>query len=269
MNSYENLKAHLVKHVYMRGEFKGDAPLGKRSKNWMRVMERNGDMVVRMRNSDLITVRPDNTFTLRANGWWGSPTTRDAFKLGFGVMGLRAYVYSKKTRGLNTSYVNLRGINYEVYEGMEFDAEGVLVSAPKTPRARRINRNASKEFQKALKDSGFKDMFKVLFATAPAPERGRRYLRASELRAILTDPDSADKWTQVMQDYAYEQVYSYQTYGYGYVRKTVNKVDPDANNRWRSYKSVPQTAEECWREIMAECKKDMYDVVEVQPEANI
>jgi hypothetical protein len=59
MNAYQLLKLRLDRNVYKRGQFKGDAPLEKRKKSYVRIVEGENHsrecMYVRMYRTDLLT----------------------------------------------------------------------------------------------------------------------------------------------------------------------------------------------------------------------
>lgn len=79
MTPYTKLQFHLERHMYKRGQFKGDAPADAslRGKNHLRVIKQGGNMCVRMWNTNIITVTPDNHIRISMGGWWTSTTKQN------------------------------------------------------------------------------------------------------------------------------------------------------------------------------------------------
>ena len=263
MNAYNKLKTHLELNMYRRGLYKGDAPLVKRSKRNLRVVTRSDSIAVVAYRTDIITAYPDGTFTLRANGWDSSPTTREAFGAAFRIMGFFGGLYTSRKHGVSQTWMQLGDNSYVFADGMEFDAEGHLTSAAPAVKAKRIDRDESREFMNAVKASGFKDTFKLLFATAPAPEH--RVLLPLPMRELLTNVEHAQHWMACVQKHAYQLGWVNGGAGTIMVRKIISgpyKRDPETGV-WRR-KNTPQTAAQCWTAIMNECKQDMYNVVPLE-----
>ena len=168
MNAHTKLTMHLTRHMYKKGAHKGEAPLdgSKRGKTRQRVIKGNGgQMIVRMHNTDVLTAYEDGRIVLRANGWESSPTTRQCINealcfAGFGSIG------SVRKWGMSNTVIRVGTQSWLYYDGMEFSAEGKLLSTPLEFEKRVSDREETKEFRADIKESGFVDMFPVLFAAA-------------------------------------------------------------------------------------------------------
>ena len=166
MNAHTKLTMHLTRHMYKKGAHKGEAPLdgSKRGKTRQRVIKGNGgQMIVRMHNTDVLTAYEDGRIVLRANGWESSPTTRQCINealcfAGFGSIG------SVRKWGMSNTVIRVGTQSWLYYDGMEFSAEGKLLSTPLEFEKRVSDREETKEFRADIKESGFVDMFPVLFA---------------------------------------------------------------------------------------------------------
>lgn len=196
MTPYTKLKFHLERHAYKKGQFMGDAPADsdKRYKNHFRVVRGNGgQMCVRMYNTDLISVTEDNHVTINMNNWWTSTTKANLngamwHFLGWGGVGsVRAFSMSQPA-------FSAKGKTYRYYDGMEFDGEGNLLSQAKPFERCRTDRDETAEFRKDIQDSGFKDVWPVLFAAAdPAGWKGY----GNSLKNVVTQECHADRWPDV------------------------------------------------------------------------
>jgi hypothetical protein len=131
---------------------------------------------------------------------------------------------------------------YAYYDGITFDALGNLLTKPRTFEARRINKAESKEFMDGIKTSGFKDMFPLLYATAPleAVQWGQWYKNHPD----LTDPDDADDWAAVVQKAKAAQKGRWVT---------------GSGHEW--YWVEIDNAKGAWSRIMKEYKRDMYETI--------
>ena len=172
MNAHTKLKLHLERHMYKRGRNTGEAPAdaSRRGKTHFRVIKGNGgQMIVRMHNADLITAYEDGRIRLDTRDWHTSPTTRsnmnDALSSFFG----RGTLSSVRYRGYSQTGIRLINMTYRYYDGMEFSADGVLLTEAKTFTAKLTDRDETAEFRADVKASGFADVFPVLYAAAEVP----------------------------------------------------------------------------------------------------
>ena len=197
MTPYLKLKLHLDRHMYKRGQFKGEAPAdsSRRGKNHFRVVRGNGgQMIVRMYNTDLIEVTPDNNVRINMDRWWTSTTKanlNDALHhfIGWGGVG------SVRLGGYSQLAFRAQGKTYRYYDGMTFDAVGNLLSPAKVFSKQITDREATKEFREDIKESGFQDVFPVLFAAAE-PERWWG-TTATALRKFVTQECHANQWPEI------------------------------------------------------------------------
>lgn len=236
MNTYTKLQMHLQRHVYKRGQYKGDAPADrhKRGKSQFRVVKMGISMVVRMHGTDILTAYPDGRIVIDTNGWSDSSTTRLRLNEALGFTGFGC-IYTQKVMGLSQPVFRV-GINkYHYYDGMEFDESGKLLSAPKPFEMRRIDKEESTAFMQDLKLSGFKDMFPLLYATATL---SAGVVTPHRLADTLTNADRAVDWPDIISAYKYHRVHNYKMGQY----ELLEKGD----------------AKSCWANIMKECKKGMY-----------
>jgi hypothetical protein len=220
----------------MRGMFKGDAPVDQRGKNHFRVVQAPGyrdEMYVRFHNANLITAKPDGSFVLNTNGWSSHQTTKAAMhdavwkfcKLSISIYS--ALVFSHKQLCIRVS-----GKSYVYYDGMEFSAEGALLSTPKPLEMCRIDKAQTKQYALDIKESGFKDTFPILYATCTV-EQSREWLR-SNTDEITTRDYEAAKWPILIAKHKY----------YGW-----------SNDQAKDMKAT-------WSSIMKTAKAGMYDVLD-------
>jgi len=239
MNTYQQLAASLEKNQYKRGQFKGDAPAdpSRRGRSNVRIIkgahtqDYNSVMHIRMYYTDILKAFPDGTIEINLRGWESSSTTRANLNdvLGTYRRGQRRlYLSTAHVFGISQPSIYTNDKAYLYYGGMQFDAEGKLMTPPMAFEARRLDRDEAKEFTEDLKESSFRDMFPLLYATCTADEYRRFTPR--ELRAILTDKDRADDWSKLIAAFKYE-------------------------SGWRHERG---TAKSCWAAIMKRAKADMH-----------
>lgn len=194
MTPYTKLQFHLERHMYKRGQFKGDAPAdsSRRSKNHLRVIKQGDSMCVRMYNTNIITVTPDNKVTISMGGWWTSTTKANLNEcmwrfLGWGSVG-NSNVFS-----YNQMCIIVNGKKYKFYDGMEFDAEGALLSPAQGFERKRTDRDETAEFRADMQACGFKDVWPVLFSAA---EPTRVWIHVP-LKKAVTEEHHANVWADI------------------------------------------------------------------------
>ena len=198
MNPYTKLSMHLERHMYKRGQFKGDAPAdsSRRGKNHFRVMRGYaGQMIVRMWSTDIITVTPDNQITINMRHWWTSTTKSNLNEalstfMGWGWVGsVTKFSYTQLAFVAN-------GKTYRYYDGMTFDGDGNPTCHLK-PFSRQItDRDSTKEFRADVEASGFKAVFPILFAAAE-PQR-HWGMHARQVAKIMTNDYHANDWPELV-----------------------------------------------------------------------
>lgn len=244
MTTYAKLKLHLERHEYKRGQFKGDAPLDakRRGRSHTRVFDHGLRRGVIMHNTRILTAYEDR-FVLDSRGWHDSPTTRDAMNRALCFTPLAgSYLHSRIVGGISQTALALRGWNAVLYyDGMEFDADGKLTTPLKPFMQRRINREESKEFMQEVKDSRFKAMFPLLYATSPEPDGTLSTRSNTALKEAITRDYMAHTWGDIVQSIKYKREYDYK----------------NGRSIW-----VPRgDAKYCWSMLMTACKKEMYETV--------
>ena len=197
MNAHTKLTMHLTRHMYKKGAHKGEAPLdgSKRGKTRQRVIKGNGgQMIVRFHNTDILSAYEDGHIVLRANGWHASTTTRTAMNqalcfAGFGsIGGLRKW-------GISNTVIRVGSQSWRYYDGMEFSAEGKLLSTPLEFEKRVSDRDETKEFRADIKESGFVDMFPVLYAAATS-DMPYEYMRS--VQEAMSSEHDAHHWPYIV-----------------------------------------------------------------------
>ena len=236
MNSYNNMKLHLTRHVYMRGQYKGDAPVDSRAKNHFRVVQApsyRDEMYVRFHNANLITATPDGRFMLETNGWSNSVTTKMAMsEAAWKFCRFTIHIGNKTVMSQKQEVVTVKGMTYVYYDGMEFDAEGTLLSTPKPFQMCRIDKEQSKQYALDIKESGFKGMFPVLYSTCTV-EQSREWL-GRNTDDITTRDYEAAKWPILIAKHKY--------YGWG------SGQEKDMKSTWAS---IMKTAKEGMHNVSA------------------
>ena len=254
MNTYEKLQAHLTKHMYSKGAHRGDAPLdgSRRGRTTERVIQQSNLMAVLMHNTKILRAYPDGSFMMDTGGWHGSPTTRAAMYDALKFTPLTGHhIYSRKIMGksqLCMSLLDGRVVRY--YDGMKFDAAGTLTTPLVLFERYRINPEESKEFAQGIKDSGFKAMFPLLYATCKAPESGRAFLpHERHLTGILTTDYRASEWPEIIEYFKFAMSYDH---------RAGRQVCFEAGD-----------AKSCWAAIMKACKARMYETVASDVSADV
>lgn len=238
MTTYSKLNAALLTHAYKRGPFKGDAPADpeRRSRNHVRIVRGTDCIYLRMYRTDMITAYPDGRISIDLRGWGDSTTTRRNLNGAFNrYVPFRPYIHAHSVFSLSQTCMTVVNKTYKYYDGMEFNDFGDLLTAPARFEAMRIDKADPTAFQRELKESGFKDMFPVLYATAPA-ERVVTTWSGPSLRNRLTSTIYADDWLDIVSESKHVMRWRNGSYG----------ADESGD------------AKACWAAIMATAKTDMY-----------
>lgn len=241
MNMYTKLRFHLERHMYKKGAHKGEAPAGKRSMSHFRVVKGNdGSMRVRMHGTDIITARDDGSVRIDTGGWWDHNTTRLRLNDAFGFFdGLRVQIYRQSVLSYSQPVLNVDGKRYRYYDGITLGATGELLTPMQPFEMRRIDKTETKDLANDLTESGFKDAYALLYATATPDNLVDNYhLFGVRLPEALTDNDQGHIWQDIIAKFKYEREYW-------------------GHRQWQERSN----AKACWATIMAECKKNMYVVL--------
>lgn len=196
MTPYTKLKFHLERHAYKRGQFKGDAPAdpSSRGKNYFRVIAQGDKMCVKMYNTNILEVTPDNNVRISMGGWWTSTTKQNLNAaltrfLGWGGVGTqRVFNYTQ-------TVIRARGKTYLFYDGMEFSAEGEPLSRLLGFERKQTDRDETAEFRADIEASGFKEVWPVLFGTAEPNRQAGWNIVA--LKKIVTEEHNANAWADL------------------------------------------------------------------------
>lgn len=238
MNTYMKLKFHHERNVYKRGQYKGDAPAGKRWRNWVRIIKGNNDtMRVRMYGTDLLTAYPDGRVEIDTGGWYDRPTTKLRLNEAFSFLPVRVALYSQKVFGMSQPILSVNGKRVLYYDGITVNDAGEILTPLRHFERRRVNRDESKELREDMQACGFKDVFNVLWS-ACTPEDGG-YM-PDLLRAVVTHEYHSNHWTGVVATYTWHRKYDY------------------TKRHYISYRVEPKDA---WTSLMNTLRKDCYEVV--------
>jgi len=244
MNTYTKLSMHLSRHMYKRGKNKGDAPANKhqRGMNHFRVVKGNDDtMRVRMWSTDILTAYPNGDVKIDTSGYHRHNTTIIRLNEAFAFMPDLMYVNLHKRSILSYSQPVLRvnGKLYSYYDGMLLNDQCEVITPLQAFEQKRVDRAETKQLALDLKESGFTDAFKLLYAVSTHEDNDDRVpMFGVRLPDALLDNAQADKWRVIISRNKFERRYNYG--GYEYLERSDAKA--------------------CWANLMAECKKNMYIV---------
>lgn len=248
MNMYTKLSMHLSRHMYKRGKNKGDAPANAHQRGMchFRVVKGNDDtMRIRMWSTDIITAYPNGDVKIDTRGYHTHNTTiirlNEAFGFfeGVGVgMGKRSiYSYSQPVLRVGVKL-------YSYYDGITLNAQGEVITPLQAFEQKRVDKVETKAFADDIKESGFADAFKLLYAVSTHEDMAidNFGMFGVKLPDALTDNSRADTWKMIIARNKFERSYRWSSTnaGYEFVEKS--------------------NAKACWATIMAACKKNMYVV---------
>jgi hypothetical protein len=191
--------------VYKRGRNKGEAPAdsSRRAKTHFRVIRGNGgQMIVRFHNADILTAYEDGHIKLCTNGWHASPTTRSAMNEALCFFGIGG-VSSIRKGGYSQTGIHIGRKTYRYYDGMEFAADGTPLTPLKQFTAKRADREETAEFRADIRDSGFVDMFPILYTAAEVPET--RWV--PRIKDAICSEYGANEWPDIIALVKYPTYY--------------------------------------------------------------
>ena len=197
MTAHTNLKRHLDRHMYKRGRNKGDAPADsyRRAKTHFRVVQGNGgQMIVRFHNADILSAYEDGHIVLNTNGWDTHPTTRSAMNEALCFFGMGA-VGSVRKGGYSQTGIRMNGKTYRYYDGMAFAVDGTPMTPLKVFTAKRTDREETAEFRADIKESGFVDVFPILYQAAEVPTQKWLHMPTHK---IMTSDFHANQWPDLV-----------------------------------------------------------------------
>ena len=244
---YETLAEFHATRIYTKGAHKGDAPLDKRSKSHLRVIKYDASYAVRFHNTDILTVEPSGSVYIDCEGWANRPTTQAAVNDALSVL----FSYRKPSLGssriFNHSqlvlyrYIPNKGYEkFKYYDGMSLDAHGEIQSELKCFQRKQTNKAQVAAFTANIKESGFKDVFKVMHAGIEVPSP--LILHAiDDVATLVSSNEYAEDWPKIISNAALDWTYSY-TLG----RRTIEV----------------RSAAATWTNIMRDCKKKMFEIID-------
>jgi hypothetical protein len=118
---------------------------------------------------------------------------------GWGCLG------SVRFRGYSQTGIRMDGKTYRYYDGMEFSADGVLLTEAKTFTAKLTDRDETAEFRADVKASGFADVFPVLYAAAEVPTD--TWL-GTPIKKLITCEHLAGHWPHLISVIKYPNYYN-------------------------------------------------------------
>ncbi len=244
MTAFIKLQAHRTKHAYIKGAYRGDAPAdpSRRWRDTHRVAKRFDFMAVIMHKTDILRAYEDGSFVINTEGWHDHLTTKQAVREALRFTPLSGHgIYSRRVFGKSQLCITLKdGRVVRYYDGMRFDANGVLTTDLVPFERCGINKQEVKEFAEAVKASGFKAMFPLLYASCKAPDNCVTHV--PEIRSIVdtvTTDYRAPAWTEIIEYYKFIPSWDYKTL----TRGCIETGD----------------AKSCWAAIMKACKSRMYE----------
>ena len=248
MSMYTTLMMHLQRHMYKRGKNKGDAPANKhqRGMNHFRVIKGNDDTYrVRMFQTDILTAYPNGDVKIDTNGYHTHNTTIIRLNEAFGFFdGVSIGMGKRSILSYSQPVLRVNGKLYSYYDGITLNAQGEIITPLQAFEQKRVDKAATKELADDLKESGFTDAFKLLYAVATAEDGDPRVpMFGVRLPDTLTDTNQAEYWKPIIARHKFERT------DFSYASGT--RVD--------EY-SEKSNAKACWATIMAACKKNMYIV---------
>jgi hypothetical protein len=184
MNAFEKITAYVQAHAYRKGQFVGEAPVDRRSKSHFRARVTPAAAYVRFHHTDLLTAYPDGRVVLRCNGWGTAPTTRDAMWAATNEFFHRGVLATRYENGYPNPVISIRGRQFVFYDGMEFNADGVLLSEERPFQAFRADKAARTKWDETA--APFKAVFPMLYAAEPVHSGYLDFTRGEVERRLKT-----------------------------------------------------------------------------------
>ena len=246
MNHHGKLKLRLERHGYKRGAHKGEAPMGRRGMTHYRVIDNSTapdpHMAVRFWNTDILKAYPDGTVVIDCDGYAGRPTTKARLN-----RSLPANVFVSSYAVMSQSQLILRTPKgrFRYFDGIMIDADGELISDPEPFLAKRIDKYEVEELNRDMEESGFKDMFKVLWGAAkPEDAIGHlkwKYEPVSKRPNLIAYPnENAEHWQSMVSYHAH--ITDFRT----------------------AQLHIKQDASTTWKNLMSWLKAGMYKITETE-----
>ena len=164
-----------------------------------------------------------------------------------------AYVGSRRIMSESQLTVTTAAGIYRYYDGISFDATGTPTTPLKPFLARRIDKYEVATLNQALEENGFKEMFKVLWASVESDDNIRRWdtnswLYARDRTDLFAMPDTyANQWREIVANFAFD----------------VESRFDHATQKWEAT-FTKRTPSATWSRIMEWVKTKMYNTVETE-----
>lgn len=249
MNPYEILKAHIAKHKYARGKNKGSAPLDstRRRRDWELVVDRGDRMAVQRYSTDVLTVYPDGRVVVDCGGWSSSTNTRIAVTKGLSLMHTLVSMGSVRYRNMSQVVLNLRMGSVRYYDGITLaqDSGVWMVQELKPFSARVRDTERVGVWDEAIKASGFKNLFPILYMNAEQehlPIAYSGYLDERRITDLLSSADQSEHWLSVVAKFKWDYKYEYTPGGY--------------QKEW-----FARTRQETWSKLRSTLTKEMTKII--------
>lgn len=226
-------RLHYAQHIYRRGQYKGDAPVGARWKSHFRLIDKGTDgFVVRFHNTDILTVSMDGTVRVYTGGWEASPTTRDAVETAFYELTpyRGTYMRSRRAHNISQTMFRLPGRTAVVfYEGLTVTSDGTLatpLSGRFPPILKRIkDRDETREFLNDPDVRAFREVLPILHsALGDGPTVDQRL---AARQSYYTNQRHLDLWCARPEDWPHIVAHYYR----GTYRATWSAYYADATKK--------------------------------------
>ena len=244
---YETLAAYHAAHIYKKGAHTGDAPLDKRSKTHLRVIKYDDSYAVRFHATDILTVEAGGSVYIDCEGWANRPTTQAAVNTALSVLFSSRRPSLASARVFNHSqlvlyrYIPNKGYEkFKYYDGISLDHDGVIQSDLRPFQRKQMCKAQVAAFTTAIKESGFKDVFKVMHAGIEVPSLLIRHA-IDDVAALVISNEYAEDWPKIISNAALDWTYSYHS-----GRRSIQVCSASAT----------------WTNIMRECKKKMFEIID-------
>ena len=251
MNAYEKIKQHHAANIYTKGTNKGDAPLTKRAKTKLRVIKYDDAYAVKMYNTDILTIYPNNHIVIDCNGHIERPTTQanlnEALGMFCGGITVSKWNMFSNSQHILRTYEKIGGtyteFKYRYYDGIELSLNNddpEVVSELKPLKRKRIDKPRVAAFTEGMAQCGFKDAFKVMHAMCEVSNMGDTHSHAA-LDVQISEVEYSDYWLAIVANHSFRRYYNRESGKYVYDK---------------------QDAKDVWTSLMRECKRTMYEVVD-------
>lgn len=239
--AYTRLCEHHAKHVYKRGQNKGDAPLEDRRKTarLVRITPAHADVI--LYRTTVLRAYPDGSVAITTGGY-NTNSPREVLNQALRFLTPYGGVYSTKRFGVSQMHYVTPFHVYAFYDGMILQPDGTPY-APRPFKRRLIDPTKSKPFAAAVRE--FRQTFPILHAALPNTANAQQIQDAARdlnlydtrnLHEALTS--RPDTWPAIVALNAYQTVWV---------------------GGWREVKQPPSST---LSKILSHVKQTMYMIVD-------